>query len=107
MTSSTRTRTFRDTSAQAAAAAYIQKQNTTCEGCVWLQKHPRPQCKGEASDFFRMVRDTHYPRCAAYEVRKKTDAPPVKQEARPARHELIGHAERDKRLRPNRKQVRA
>lgn len=78
MTSQTRTRTFRDTSAQAAAVAYVQKQNSTCEGCVWLQRHPRPQCKGEASDFFRMVRDTYSARCNSYEVRRKGEPPPVK-----------------------------
>jgi hypothetical protein len=89
MTSQTRTRNFRDTSAQAAAAAHIKAQNTTCEGCVWLQRMPRPQCKGEASDFFRMVRDTHYPRCTAYEVRRKTDPAPVKPETPPASRAAI------------------
>ena len=78
MTSQTRTRTFRDTSAQAAAVAYVKQQNATCEGCVWLQRHPRPQCKGEASEHFRRVRDTHYTRCAAYEVRRKGEPSPVK-----------------------------
>jgi hypothetical protein len=60
------------------AAAQLAQQSTTCEGCVWLQRHPRPQCKGEASEHFRRVRDTHYTRCAAYEVRRKGDPSPVK-----------------------------
>lgn len=70
----TRTRTFRDISAQAAAVAYVQKQNVTCEGCAFLQRWPRPQCKGEASPNFRMVRDTYHPRCAVYTVRAKAEA---------------------------------
>ena len=83
MTSQTRTRVFRDASAQQAAAAHIQKQqNTTCEGCVWLQRQPRPQCKGEASPHFRMVRDTHYPQCHAFARRKPGDPDPVKQQVR-------------------------
>jgi hypothetical protein len=80
VTSQTRTRVFRDTSAQAAAAAHIQKQNSTCEGCVWLQRQPRPQCKGEASPHFRMVRDTHYPQCNAFARRKPGNPEPVKQQ---------------------------
>ena len=60
------------------AAAQLAQQNTTCEGCCWLQRHPRPQCKGEASEHFRRVRDTHYTRCTAYEVRRKGDPSPVK-----------------------------
>lgn len=107
MTSQTRTRTFRDTSAQAIAAAHIKSQNQTCEGCVWLQKHPRPQCKGETSKFFRMVRDTYHPQCNAYARRKPSDPGPVKQEAAPRRHELVGHAERDRRLKANKQQVHA
>lgn len=106
MTSQNRNRTFRDPAAQAAAAAHIQKQNATCEGCAFLQKWPRPQCKGEASDFFRMVRDTHTPRCNTYAVRAKGEPSPVKPEPAPPRHELVGHAQRDKRLKANR-QVRA
>lgn len=89
MTSQTRTRTFRDTSAQAMAAAHIKAQNTTCEGCIWLQKHPRPQCKGETSEFFRMVRDTYHPQCSAYARRKPTDPRPVKQEPAPASRAAI------------------
>lgn len=82
MTSQTRTRTFRDTSAQAAAVAYVKQQNATCEGCVWLQRQPRPQCKGEGSPYFRMVRDTHYPQCHAYARRKPGDPDPVKPQVR-------------------------
>ena len=83
MTSQTRTRVFRDASAQQAAAAHIQKQqNTTCEGCVWLQRMPRPQCKGEGSPYYRMVRDTHYPQCNAFARRKPGDPEPVKQQVR-------------------------
>ena len=78
----TRTRVFRDTSAQAAASAHIQKQNTTCEGCVWLQRQPRPQCKGELSPHFRMVRDTHHQQCNAYARRKPGDPDPVKPQVR-------------------------
>jgi len=97
MSSQTRTRVFRDASAQAAAAAHIQKQNTTCEGCCWLQRHPRPQCKGEGSDFFRMVRDTHHPRCAAYEVRRKGEPEPVKPEAQPvSRAAIAGEVAKNK-----------
>lgn len=96
-------RMFRDTAAQAAATAQIAQQPKTCEGCIFLQRHPRPQCKGEASPSFRMVRDTYHPRCAAYAVRVVTVPHPVKPEpAPPPRHELVGHAERDKRLKPNR-----
>jgi len=80
MTSQTRTRTFRDTSTQQAAAAHIKAQNQTCEGCVWLQRMPRPQCKGEASPHFRMVRDTHHQQCNAYARRKPGDPSPVKQQ---------------------------
>jgi len=82
MTNQTRTRVFRDTSAQAAAAAHIKAQNTTCEGCVWLQRHPRPQCKGEASPHFRMVRDTHHQQCNAFARRKPGDPDPVKPQVR-------------------------
>ena len=89
MTSQTRTRTFRDTSAQQAAAAHIKAQNQTCEGCVWLQRHPRPQCKGEASEHFRMVRDTYHPQCNVYTRRKPSDPHPVKQEAAPASRAAI------------------
>jgi hypothetical protein len=65
----TRTRTFRDTSAQAVAAAHIQKQNTTCEGCAHLRTYPRPMCQAEASPHFRTARDTYHPRCTWYGVR--------------------------------------
>lgn len=81
MTSQTRTRVFRDASAQKAAAAQLQKQQgQTCEGCVWLQRMPRPQCKGEASPHFRMVRDTNYPQCNAFARRKPGDPELVKQQ---------------------------
>lgn len=60
------------------AAAQLAQQSTTCEGCAFLQRHPRPQCKGEASEHFRRVRDTHYTRCAAYEVRRKGEPPAIK-----------------------------
>ena len=60
------------------AATMLAQQNSTCEGCVWLQRHPRPQCKGEASPHFRMVRDTYSARCTSYEVRRKGEPSPVK-----------------------------
>jgi hypothetical protein len=40
---------------------------------------PRPQCKGEVSPHFRMVRDTYHPQCNAYARRKPGDPDPVKQ----------------------------
>jgi hypothetical protein len=60
------------------AAAQLAQQSTTCEGCCWLQRHPRPQCKGETSPYYRMVRDTHYPQCSVYARRKPGDPSPVK-----------------------------
>jgi hypothetical protein len=94
---------FRDAAAQAAVVAHIAQQPKTCEGCIFLQRWPRPQCRGEASEHFRMVRDTYHVRCAAYAVRVTTAPQPVKPEPEPPpRHELVGHAERDKRLRQNR-----
>lgn len=59
----TRTRTFRDTSAQAVATAHIQKQNTSCEGCAHLRTYPRPMCQAETSPHFRTARQTYHPRC--------------------------------------------
>ena len=60
------------------AAVLLAQQNQTCEGCVWLQRYPRPQCKGEASPNFRMVRDTYHPQCGAYTKRKPGTPSPVK-----------------------------
>ena len=51
------------------AATMLAQQNSTCEGCAFLQRHPRPQCKGEGSAHFRMVRDTYHARCETYAVR--------------------------------------
>lgn len=62
----TRTRTFRDTSAQAVAAAHIQKQNTSCEGCFHLRTYPHPMCQAEASPHFRTARQTYHLRCSSY-----------------------------------------
>jgi len=53
------------------AAAYLAQQHSTCEGCAFLQRHPRPQCKGETSPHFRMVRDTYHARCETFAVRGK------------------------------------
>lgn len=66
MTSQTRTRTFRDPAAQAAAVVHIQKQNITCDGCAFLQRHPRAQCRGEGSEHFRRPRETYHARCTLY-----------------------------------------
>lgn len=68
----------RNSAAQAALAAQVAQQRATCEGCVWLQRQPRPQCKGEASPHYRMVRDTHYEQCNAYARRKPGDPSAVK-----------------------------
>lgn len=55
----------------------------TCEGCVWLQVRPRPQCKGETSPWFRMVRDTHNERCKSFSVFGATEIPAI--EVKPAK----------------------
>lgn len=55
--------------ANTQAAAYLAQQHLTCEGCAFLQRHPRPQCKGETSPHFRMVRDTYHARCETFAVR--------------------------------------
>jgi hypothetical protein len=60
------------------AAAYLAQQHSTCEGCAFLQRHPRPQCKGEGSAHFRMVRDTYHARCETFTPRGKTGLHSVK-----------------------------
>lgn len=50
----------------AIAREVVATAPKTCEGCASLQRWPRPQCKGESSPHFRMVRDTYHPRCEAY-----------------------------------------
>jgi len=60
------------------AATLLAQQNTTCEGCIFLQRYPRPQCKGETSPHFRMVRDTYNTQCSAYTRRKPGSPSPVK-----------------------------
>jgi len=64
----TRTRVFRDASAQQAATAYIQKQNTTCEGCTHLIGL-RPKCDCPTAAAYRTARETYHPRCTWYAVR--------------------------------------
>lgn len=68
-----------------STAREIAAQRPTCQGCHALQTWPRPQCKGEASPFFRMVRDTYHDRCAAYAYRTaatpEPEAPPMSRYA--------------------------
>ena len=72
---------IRNSSARRAAALHVQ-QNQTCLGCVWLQTSPRPQCKGEASPWYRMVREAHYAQCSAFARNKPGDPEPVKPQVR-------------------------
>jgi hypothetical protein len=71
----TRTRIFRDTNAQAAATAHLQKQKSTCEGCAHLRAL-RPMCMAETSPHFRMVRGSYQDRCPSYDVRLRQNAAP-------------------------------
>lgn len=61
--------------AQALASAAQMTQRVTCEGCAYLQKWPRPQCKGEASAHFRRPRDTYHERCDVFAFSLPTPEP--------------------------------
>lgn len=89
-------RNFRPDPQQAAAVAQkLATQRATCEGCRFLQRWPRPQCKGERSAFYRMARDTYHDRCAAFDVMRAEVAPAEPQPI--SRFEVAGLATKGRR----------
>jgi|LakMenE18May11ns_1017448.scaffolds.fasta_scaffold9404896_2 hypothetical protein len=76
------------------AAAELASRKVTCEGCFFLQRHPRPMCKGEDSPHFRTVRDTYHERCHAFSVSKPEPRPPEPRARKPASSHLRSRAQR-------------
>lgn len=99
-----RKRQFHDPEAQAEAVKQIMSpQRLICEGCIGLRTYPRPMCKEKRSPHFRTARDTYHERCPWFAVRIKVEVASQPETAPPPRHELVGHAANDRRLKVNRK----
>ena len=78
-----------------ALARSIAAQPATCQGCFFLQVHPRPQCKGEASPYYRTARETYHPRCAVHAYRSPNAPEPVLAPA--SRFAIAGNATKGRR----------
>lgn len=79
----------------------------TCEGCQALRRYPTPMCRDERSPNFRLPVDTYHTACGRYTTQGVRPAEQPKPEPpAPPRHELVGHADRDKRLKHNRWAIR-
>lgn len=81
--------------AAVAQAREAAAKPQTCQGCHGLQTWPRPQCKNEASPFFRMPKDTHNARCDAYAFRAAGAPEPVTEPA--SRFAIAGLATKGRR----------
>jgi Zn finger protein HypA/HybF involved in hydrogenase expression len=46
----------------------LSQRRVTCEGCIWLVKSIRPQCRCETGPHYRKPRDTYFERCHEYAV---------------------------------------